>query len=158
MSIAILARKVKGSRGASTRSHWTLATTKSGKCPTACGGGAPAKQKSFRQLAKQKANLRTIQWKPTANLTLSEHTYKLKLKNLCDTSNNRVKPCNNHGCKCQCSRLIGNAVCCNVHKDVKILSISENLPNIINKKTCFIGNLTTCPQCIEAVPINPCTC
>ena len=54
MSIAILAKKSRAQRGASTRTGWTLATTKSGKCPGPCGGGAPAKQKSFRLLMKNK--------------------------------------------------------------------------------------------------------
>ena len=55
MSIATLARKNRARRGASTRTGWTLATTKSGNCPGPCGGGAPAKQKSFRRLMKNKA-------------------------------------------------------------------------------------------------------
>ena len=50
MSIATLARKSRAQRGASTRTGWTLATTKSGNCPGPCGGGAPAKQKSMRRL------------------------------------------------------------------------------------------------------------
>ena len=55
MSIATLARKSRAQRGASTRTGWTLATTKSGNCPGPCGGGAPAKQHSFRRLMKNKA-------------------------------------------------------------------------------------------------------
>ena len=55
MSIATLARKSRAQRGASTRTGWTLATTKSGNCPDPCGGGAPAKQQSFRRLMKNKA-------------------------------------------------------------------------------------------------------
>ena len=55
MSIATLARKSRAQRGASTRTGWTLATTKSGNCPGPCGGGAPAKQQSFRRLMKNKA-------------------------------------------------------------------------------------------------------
>ena len=55
MSIATLARKSRAQRGASTRAGWTLATTKSGNCPGPCGGGAPAKQQSFRRLMKNKA-------------------------------------------------------------------------------------------------------
>ena len=55
MSIATLARKSRAQRGASTRTGWTLATTKSGNCPDPCGGGAPAKQHSFRRLMKNKA-------------------------------------------------------------------------------------------------------
>lgn len=54
MSIATLARKSRAQRGASTRTGWTLATTKSGNCPNPCGGGAPAKQQSFRRLMKNK--------------------------------------------------------------------------------------------------------
>ena len=54
MSIATLARKSRAQRGASTRTGWTLATTKSGNCPGPCGGGAPAKQHSFRLLMKNK--------------------------------------------------------------------------------------------------------
>ena len=54
MSIATLARKSRAQRGASTRTGWTLATTKSGNCPGPCGGGAPAKQQSFRRLMKNK--------------------------------------------------------------------------------------------------------
>ena len=54
MSIATLARKSRAQRGASTRAGWTLATTKSGNCPGSCGGGAPAKQQSFRRLMKNK--------------------------------------------------------------------------------------------------------
>ena len=55
MSIATLAKKVRAQKGASTRTGWTLATTKSGNCPGPCGGGAPAKQRSFRRLMKNKA-------------------------------------------------------------------------------------------------------
>ena len=55
MSIATLARKSRTQRGAGTRTGWTLATTKSGNCPGPCGGGAPAKQQSFRRLMKNKA-------------------------------------------------------------------------------------------------------
>ena len=55
MSIATLAKKVRAQKGAGTRTGWTLATTKSGNCPGPCGGGAPAKQRSFRRLMKNKA-------------------------------------------------------------------------------------------------------
>ena len=54
MSIATLAKKSRAQRGASARTGWTLATTKSGNCPAPCGGGAPAKQQSFRRLMKNK--------------------------------------------------------------------------------------------------------
>ena len=56
MSIATLARKSRAQRGASTRTGWTLATNANGggRCHGPCNGIAPAKQKSFRRLMKNK--------------------------------------------------------------------------------------------------------
>jgi len=56
MSIATLARKSRAQRGASTRTGWTLATNANGggRCHGPCNGIAPAKQKSFRLVMKER--------------------------------------------------------------------------------------------------------
>jgi len=255
MSIHTLAKKVRAQRAVSTRTGWTLATTKSGLCGHPCGGGAPAKQKSMRQLLAEKVRgggptaggmdgrlCCTNTWKPVDNQSSSEYLWKIKQMTLnciggcgcgkqhgvllnstggiiagpstfiggctylfswttpgdiisimgispCSictsmlvkialganepliiigsgptTNSFTVNPntdpncsggrCDNTGCRCNCSRLIGESVCCVVHKDVDTLSISENLPNIVNRYACFKGYLGSCPQCIEAVPRN----
>ena len=160
MSIAILAKKSRAQRGASTLTGWTLATTKSGKCPGPCGGGAPAKQKSFRLLMKNKQqgggpNPGGMQSKECCKTTYKEiikpdgeqsasgYTWKKKqlthdCVRVCDVSGVvcPLHSCNNTGCKCNCNKSLGGTSCCNVHKDMPPLSISENIPWVVKMRTC----------------------
>jgi hypothetical protein len=46
-------------------------------------------------------------------------------------------PCDNVGCKCNCSKGMGGVSCCNVHKTMLPLSNSENIPWVIKQRACF---------------------
>ena len=160
MSIVTLARKTRAQRGASTRRGWTLATTKSGKCAP-CSGGAPDKQLSFRQLINKKTECCMNTWKPVADQSTSEYLMKRKLiVEKYDASNNEANSCINPGCGCKCSSRIGEAVCCNVYKNMNTKTIGENLNHMINKRACMSGcpDPTNCPKCVEQRPTNSCIC
>ena len=139
MSIVTLARKTRAQRAMSTRSGWTLATTKSGNCPGPCGGGAPAKQKSFRQYQTKKTN---FIYKPVADKTAAEHVTAKKLtaiQNICDLSHNKTKnSCNSNGCTCDCAR---EGPCCNIFKETDIPQASEYLTHHIKRRA---SNATAC--------------
>ena len=171
MSIAILARKTRTLNGNRYARGFTLYTSKSGQCAP-CGGGAPAQQKSFRQLQADKKRgggprpdgingssccLNT--WKPVVdskgNQSIGVFLMKKKTNVIkCDASNNTTNNCENNGCGCKCSRRVGESRCCNVHKDTGPKTNSEYIPIAISKRACFTGDLQTCPQCIEAKPIG----
>lgn len=171
MSIATLARKSKAQRGVSTRTGWTLATTKSGNCPGPCGGGAPAKQHSFRRLMKNKqqgggpnpggtnstnnasgGDCCFTTWKKTNDpkgeqsigyylwrkkqLTFNciHHCIPQREHSPSDACHGR---CDNVGCKCNCNKSMGGTACCVVHKTMLPLSNSENIPWVIEDRTCL---------------------
>ena len=70
------------------------------------------------------------------------------------------KSCINPGCGCKCSSRIGEAVCCNVYKNMNTKTIGENLNHMINKRACMSGcpDPTNCPKCVEQRPTNSCIC
>ena len=192
MSIATLARKSRAQRGASTRSGWTLATNANGggACHGPCNGTAPAKQKSFRLLMKNKqqgggpnpggtnndvagGNCCFTTWKevnnPKGNQAMSAYIARKKqtthncltkcirgLEYYTDSSGvthlggSCGSKCDNVGCKCNCSKGMGGVSCCNVHKTMLPLSNSENIPWVIEQRTCL--------KKAKAAPRNPNTC
>ena len=177
MSIATLARKSRARRGASTRTGWTLATTKSGNCPGPCGGGAPAKQQSFRRLMKNKqqgggpnpggtnnnapgGDCCFTTWKktndPKGEQSIGYYLWRKKQKthncHTCSTGSSSCgnAPCDNVGCKCNCNKSMGGTACCVVHKTMPPLSNGENISWVVKKRTCL--------QKEKAAPKNPHTC
>ena len=169
MSIAILAKKARTQRGASTRTGWTLSMTKSGKCQP-CDGGGPAKQKSMRRVMASMAKGGDARPGGTQSDQCCKTTYKevvnskgnqsirvyiwtkkqllLNCVHVCDLSGVVCPPhsCNNTGCKCNCNKSLGGATCCNVHKDMPPISNSEYLPQFINERACL--------QVTKAAPRN----
>lgn len=147
MSIVTLARKTRAKRAMSIRSGWTLATTKSGNCPGPCGGGAPAKQKSFRQYQTKKTN---FIYKPVSDTTAAEHMKAKKLtaiQSKCDLSYNLINGkiyksnnCNSNGCACDCAR---EGPCCNIFKETDIPQASEHLAHHIKHRAI---TASTCGQ------------
>ena len=139
MSIATLARKIKTIKAQSIRSNWTTSTTTSGQCAP-CGGGAPLQQLSFRQLMKQNSKALYTAAAPVPQaVSASEYITSKILGQLgCDVSKNTPPPCPSHGCgRCSCSSLIGESLCCNIHKDCKTKTAGEYLNFYRLKRVCF---------------------
>jgi len=137
MSIAILARKTRALQRGSRRSGWTISTTKSGKCAP-CGGGAPVKQLSFRQMHKK--NSQHYAPPPPCAIDASEYiTYKMLNRLRCDASYNKVPdPCQSKDCKdCNCGSRIGESLCCNVYQDLKTKTAGEYVHYYRLKRVCF---------------------
>lgn len=168
MSINVLAKKTRARRGASTRTGWTLTTTKSGECSTACGGGAPANQQSTRQrlkhkLASAEINLVGAGWGERRR-TASENTeVKVITELLCNNSTSGFasvpcpgdKPTPERHCSCnncpRCSRRIFEQRCCNIYKFVGPLSNGENMRNKVIERAG--GTIV-----FQPIVLNPCTC